>query len=66
MESHQPSQANTEFADMAENHSSLVEYLMFRDALQALLRVVPLQRCAELSNQVFFMGLDKHPEVTQL
>lgn len=38
-------------------------YLMLCDALQTLLQVVSLQRSAELPDQMFFMGLQVHPEV---
>lgn len=36
---------------------------MLCDALQTLLQVVPLQRCADLSDQVFLMSLQMHTEV---
>lgn len=36
---------------------------MLCDALQTLLQVVSLQRSAELPDQMFFMGLQVHPEV---
>lgn len=41
-------------------------YLVFCDAMQTLLQVVSLQRCAKLPDEMFFIGLQMHSEVAHL
>lgn len=55
----------TELLNMSNDFRDPDACLVFCDALQTLLQVVSLQRCAELPDQVFLMGLQMHPEVAK-